>query len=232
MTNGKRPTLVEDISPHMPGLQKAQTLGDRIRIVREFRGITQQELSDRIAGRGSDGKQARSSVSQWERNSSAPPVDKVPLIAEVLKVKPSFLAFGMFEDTKIDTEKFGFQLIPEVSFESATSKTEGQKWGIPTAFLRNELNIMNFDDLGIHRVLAAGEDYEYGDRIIVDFGAKKPSPAGHFLYWDGYATNVARMTLVPGPKPVVKVSAGDSSFEAAPDKLGILGRVKGVWKKA
>jgi transcriptional regulator with XRE-family HTH domain len=236
MTIRKLPTP-DEIEANIPGFAKAKSIGDRIRMVREWRGVTQQTLSENVAGRGDgkDGKRARSSVSQWERNISVPPYDKLEDVADFLKVPPSFLAFGSQQKTTPpDPNVLGYALIPEVVFESATNKRNGQIWGVPTGFLRNEMNVINYDNLIIHKVDGGSETYDVNDRVLVDLGQNKPSPPGDFLLWDGFAPTIARVSIIPGPGKVqAKVHQGPgNSYEAAADKIHILGRIKGVWKKA
>ncbi len=63
------------------------TIGKRIRLARELRGINQRELSNRL-----DIQQP--TVSHWEADHSDMRISSVVKIAEVLAVPPGWLAFG------------------------------------------------------------------------------------------------------------------------------------------
>lgn len=235
MTVKKKIAVVEEVDPNLPGYQKAETVGDRIKLVREWRGVTQKVLSQQVAGR-TENHRARSSVSQWERGQSITPLDKLVVVADFLRVRPEYLAFGVSRrpvETTPDPDRLGYAMVPEVIFETPATKTVGQYWGIPTGFLRNEISCATLDNLIVHKVESPSDAHEVGDRVIVDLNQHKPSPPGHFLYWDGLAANIARIGVSQAtPKLMVRVTPGvGTSFEVPADKVTILGRVKGTWKK-
>lgn len=220
----------------IPGFQKAKTIGDRIRVIREWRGVTQKTLSENVAGR-EEGKRARSSVSQWERNFSLPSYDKLADVAHFLDVTPEFLAYGVTtapKEVAPDPDKLGYALVPEGVFESQTNRRNVATWGIPAPFLRSELGCDKFAELMIHKIEGTCEPYERGDRVLVDLSQTKPSPPGFFLLWDGLAATLAHVSVTPSAngKLQARVKSDVGTYEAPIDKIHILGRIKGTWKKA
>ncbi len=77
---------------------------------------------------------------------------------------------------------------------------------------------------------------EFGDRLVIDLSNNRPSPSGVFLIWNGVSVALAKVTVYPSndPKKPPKVSYGASAEtqEVPVANLNILGRVKGVWKRA
>lgn len=69
-------------------------IGQRIRQLREERGLTQDELAKRC------GYKSRSSINKIELSRSLP-LDKVEIIAKALSVPPGYL-MGWDDDTQID----------------------------------------------------------------------------------------------------------------------------------
>jgi transcriptional regulator with XRE-family HTH domain len=65
--------------------------GERLRVARAERGITQSQLADAIAERNGGIGCTRAAVSAWERGVSAPSPEARPIIARALKVPASRL---------------------------------------------------------------------------------------------------------------------------------------------
>lgn len=63
-----------------------QTFNQNIRNFRKFRGLTQEELANRLG-------KTKNVVSNWERGDNAPDVDNIEMICRVLSVTPNQL-FG------------------------------------------------------------------------------------------------------------------------------------------
>lgn len=90
--------MVKDRTPIHGGLDERSfratsvdedTIGGRIRAARISRNMTQDELARAVGGVG------RSGAAQWERNAAVPAVGTISRIAQILLVKPEFIAFGV-----------------------------------------------------------------------------------------------------------------------------------------
>lgn len=59
-------------------------VGEKIKRARLLAGLTQKQFGELIGGKGI------STVSEWESGKRSPDIELLPLIAQVLNVKPSF----------------------------------------------------------------------------------------------------------------------------------------------
>ncbi len=73
-------------------------LGKVLRIYREASGLTQKELALEL------GYESPQFISDWEREKSQPPMNKVIQLARLLKVDDSELVRWMIEDAKQQVE--------------------------------------------------------------------------------------------------------------------------------
>lgn len=222
--------------------------GKRLKEARAGRNLTQDALAKQLThileveGTVADDNKkkvrGRSSIAQWETGRAFPEFTTIRAIARAVNKSPEYLAFGITGEPKVvapDPEELGYVLAPEIKIINEHKHEEVQKWGLPLDWLRGELGVTSsYKDIAIYKVEVNGDPFEYGDRVIIDRNNFKPSPPGHFLYWDGVGANIAKMRVVPsaGKKHIAKISAPDGDFEVDVDKLSIIGRVKGVWKKA
>lgn len=232
MVKGKPQRMVREAPD--PGSQaKADikdTFGWRVKQARMDAGLTQDQLAKQL-------DLGRTAVTQWELAGAVPAAKTIAAVAKVLNVKESFLAYGDTNEPVVlapDPEKLGYALIDEVRF--GVSKDDREKvnqWGLPTTWLRNELHVRSLDSLFVYTVDTAGGRYEYGDRLIVDGGDYRPSPPGQFLIWDGIGAVIGHLQVIPGgKKTMVKVTTeGAEPYETEMDRLQVIGRVKGVWRK-
>lgn len=211
------------------------TIGYRIREARKSKGFTQEQVA-KIAGL------QRSSVAQWERNDSTPPIPTVAEVAKYLEVQPEYIAYGRTDDPVVvapDPDVLGFALVSEVRFGTdPTKKIDVQKWGLPAQWLRAEIGITEWGSILVYKVEVAFTDlYLSGDRVIVDTAesARRPSPPGMFLYWDGVGPAIGHVAIIPQPvakKLTARVKTPYGEFESDPDKLLIIGRIKGTMAKS
>lgn len=74
-------------------------IADRIRMMREQRGMTQQDLADAI------GLKSRSSINKIEKNTYEIGLDKIKKIAKALNCDPDYLVFGNEEDKKAEINR-------------------------------------------------------------------------------------------------------------------------------
>ncbi len=207
-----------------------KTVGGRIRALREKESLTQQDIA-KIMG------MSRAGVAQWELNVTSVSIQKAVELAKLLHTTPQFLAFGIDGQPKIEyIERPDSARIPEVMFGAKpTEVTELRNWTVPQDYLKGELHVLSTENLIIWRVEGSdmAPSYEYGDKVIVDMNAKRPSPSGIFLVWDGVGPALRNVAVVPvGGKPTARVATldGKETFEVAIDKLTIIGRARGVLK--
>jgi transcriptional regulator with XRE-family HTH domain len=218
------------------------SIGMRIKISRENVNLTQLDLAKRLTHKrvkGKDKHYTRSTVAQWERNDSIPPVDLFEYMAKELNTTAEFLAFGVTMEPKVvlpKPDELGYVLVPEVTFRSEDATDEVAKWGLPVHWLRTEMGVVSLDKLVIYKVEADSAGFSFGDRIIIDRGSVRPTPSGKFLHWDGVGPVVSAIMVIPAhgtaKKPIAKVTGVDGTYETDIDKLHIIGRVKGLWAKA
>jgi transcriptional regulator with XRE-family HTH domain len=209
-----------------------QTLGGRIKEKRVDAGMTQAELA-RLLGK------SRSNIAQYERNDSVPPMPVAAEMAKALNAPMSFFVDGKAgpEPRMPNADELGYALVEEVVHTGQTETQKSQQWALPTNWLRNEIGCADTTQVLMVKVEAGIGRYEYGDRVVIDTSpaGRRPSPPGTFLYWDGFAAALGEISVHPDPsgkKHVAKVTTTHGAYETVPDKLVILGRVKGVFKKA
>lgn len=207
------------------------SVGTRIRRAREDAQMTQQDVAKLLG-------LSRAAIAQWETGVTSPSINTVTEVAKLLDKPAQWLAFGVgSEPTVIYKPAEGTVAIGEVMFgEKPDEKIAVREWHVPADYLRGELRAGSNDGLILWRVEAANMEptYEYGDRVIVDTSARKASPPGIFLVWDGVGPALNHVTVVPtGGKAVARVSSTDgktASYEVPAEKLVIIGRVRGVLK--
>jgi transcriptional regulator with XRE-family HTH domain len=204
-----------------------ETVGDRIIEARKAKDMTQLNLSKRLGI-------SRAAVGQWEINSTSPSIAKLEEVAMILKVEPQWLAYNVSSgEPRVvyrSPEDDDIKWVTELTFgDTFDSSTEGDKWGIPTEYLTHELRsdpeqtiICTVDSQAVEPAL------EYGDKVFVNRFDIKPSPAGIFVFWDGIGMAFARMQVVPGATPKVRISQkGLDAYDMELKDIQIIGRVKG-----
>jgi transcriptional regulator with XRE-family HTH domain len=214
--------------------QQRETVGFRIARLRGNRELTQDQLAKKL-------DVSRSSIAQWERNESTPSLTTLRQLAAVMQTAPEYLAFGVDMEPKVvmpAPETMGFAVAHEVQFgESPDELIETGKWGLPIGWLKTELGVTSYDGLIVFRVEVDSAGFSFGDRVIVDRSQKRASPPGTFLYWDGIGPAIGQIMVIPGGTsgkkgPVAKINGASGSYEVDINSLKIIGRVRGVWKKA
>ena len=73
------------------------TIADRILELRKVRGISQEELADKIGV-------SRQAVSKWESEQSVPELDKIVLLSNFFDVTTDYLLKGIEENKKNDKQ--------------------------------------------------------------------------------------------------------------------------------
>lgn len=207
-----------------------ETFGWRIREARDRKSITQHQLAQQIGLK-------RAAIAQWERNESTPSLSTIREAAEYLGTAPEFLAFGIGSQSESAEAAAGepnCSLVPEVEFrDSPDDRIHVRSWGLPTDWLRAELNLMSPESLIVFRIDGAMSQ-KVGDRVIVDCNQRRPSPPGYYLHWDGMAAVVSHIAVVPatGTQSVMACVTGTAgTYELPADELALIGRVRGAWRR-
>lgn len=112
-------------------------------------------------------------------------------------------------------------------------ESERAAWGFPWGWVRHDLRLPPGDGWTLEVVTAAGDSMadtiEHGDKVLVNKSDRSPSPPGVFALWDGVATVVKRLEIVPGSTPpkvrVISDNPHYPAYERAPDEIQIIGRV-------
>lgn len=205
--------------------------GTRVREARVKVKMTQDTLAKHLD------YATRSTVAQWERFKNVPDTPTIERIAELLSVSPQWLAYGVTDEPKVvapNPQQLGYVLVPEIKFGDTPADTDtNQTWGLPFEWLRGEMHVTDVTNLAIVQVDTPCAPFEFGDRIIIDRNSTKVSPPGPFMIWDGVGAVVAHVSVVPsGRKPTARVKTDQDTYESEIEKLTVIGRVRGVWKKA
>ncbi len=216
----------DDGTPGPRRLREPTTVGKRIAHAREAKDMSQAELA-RLKGI------SRSAVGQWERDATSPPISTIEEIAMILGVTPEWLAFGVKHGERTvlklpDSENFA--QIEEVRFtdDPDAPETVG-RWGAPKDWISRQ-STSTPENLRVVEVRSDGAGLRQGEKVLVDTGSTRPSPAGTFLYWDGMGAVFARMSAVPGAdEPRVRIDMNGDSIDLPISKLRIIGRVVGRW---
>lgn len=214
---------------------KATGFGDRVRTLRLARDLSQIAVAKQVGC-------SRSTIAQWENGSAIPRLRKMGVLANVLDTTSHYLTHGIEDGPTMvqpDMSDIGCYLVSEVVFgESPTDTTTTMQWGLPTQWLRHDLNVMDVTKVILYRIEAAyaASRYEHGDTLVIDTGYHRLSPGGTFLYWDGVGPAIADISVIPVPvknKVLAKIRNMDGTeFEADVDALVIIGRVRGLWRKS
>jgi phage repressor protein C with HTH and peptisase S24 domain len=106
-------------------------------------------------------------------------------------------------------------------------------WSMPTEYLRYELGI-NSANFGILETVGDSMDPTIlsGDRVMVNFDDRTPSPPGIFALWDGLGTVIKRVEHIPNSEPITFRIISDNnrydSYERTADEVNVIGRV--IWR--
>ena len=73
------------------------TIADRIQSLRKSKGMSQEELADKVGV-------SRQSVSKWESEQAAPDLDKIVIMSDIFEVTTDYLLKGI-EPVKTDDHK-------------------------------------------------------------------------------------------------------------------------------
>lgn len=210
-----------------------ENVGKRIRAARERAEVTQDYIAKRLG-------MSRAGIAQWEGGVTSPSIEKVDQVAKLTGTTPQWLAYGIDGAPVIERKPpEGTVEVKEVVFGDKVADMQPTgSWSVPEAYLKGDLHVLSNEGLIIWRAESdtMSPAYEYGDRILIDTNAKRPSPPGMFLIWDGVGPALAQINVVQaaGNKQIARVNISASasadegtSYSSPVDKLSIIGRVRG-----
>ena len=90
------------------------TIADRIQSLRKAKGMSQEELADKVGV-------SRQSVSKWESEQAAPDLDKIVIMSEIFEVTTDYLLKGI-EPIKTDDHKTMADVIDQKVLTEQNSK--------------------------------------------------------------------------------------------------------------
>lgn len=188
------------------------------------------------------GYTSHATIHNWVKNNVEPPREGIIALAKLTGKTVAWLEYGI-DSSPVEVipsaEKMGYALVPEVVFgESISDRREVHKWGLPVDFLK-ELQIVDTNLAMVYRVGNQAGRHEYGDRLLIDGGQRKAGP-GEYLYWHANAPAIGNLSVPPtvtGKKAPIKVRtfAGggeEETHEIEADKLQIIGRLRGTWRRS
>ncbi len=90
------------------------TIADRIQSLRKSKGMSQEELADRIGV-------SRQAVSRWESEQATPDLEKVVIMSDIFEVTTDYLLKGI-EPVKADEHKTMADVIDQKIFTEKNGK--------------------------------------------------------------------------------------------------------------
>ena len=218
-------------------------MGQRIKLVREDRGISQTALAARVGVK----QQTIGAIESGTAGKTAYLVQ----IAEALDVDPVWLQTGHGKAPQLGEHLGNTPDLPAPSVDRdmlfapvydvraaagdgfvIDHETQKGAWPFPRTYLRHVLGISS-SDLAVIEVVgdSMSPTLETGDRVLVDLKDKRPAPPGLFVLWDGDGTVVKRVERVLNSRPAVLSITSDNprhrTYERPADEISIVGRV--VW---
>ncbi|HMR29634.1 MAG TPA: hypothetical protein PKA13_16870 [Geminicoccaceae bacterium] len=164
------------------------------------------------------------------QRASAPSIERIAAVAKILDERPEWLAYGINQEPRIEyRQSEGTVTIAEVMFGTSPSEeiTVGS-WAAPVEWIHDELRA----DPAKLRLVELTSDafapqYEEGEKLLVDLSMCVPQPKGMFLIADGVGVSLAKLTIVPGSVPMIRVAPSrDESYEVEVSKLRVVGKVR------
>lgn len=154
-----------DLPGSIDSLTALDTVGKRIAFARAAAGLTQAELHRQLG-------KSRATIVQYEQDNINPPVAVVKAIADILNVRPEFLAFGRNgSDSLINTDSI-------VGIEENTTSQDGKDIRIKHYFSKEMLQDFKIrnDRLIIFTLKHDAKNFRLRpfDRVVIDPDILKP----------------------------------------------------------
>lgn len=225
---------------------------NRIRQIREDRGLSQQELADRV---GTSNQQIsllergeRQLTANWmERLAKGLDVNPADLMGRAGDIqparKPRSSRAGIVQIPEVDVRAgmgFGAESAVEYEFDTDGDFLETDRivgaWQLPADYMRSELRVSP-DASRIFEVQGDSMEptLETGDRVLVNTADRLPSPPGLFALWDGFGVVVKRIEHLLNSDPPTLSIASDNpkhrTYERTAEEVNIIGRVKWVARR-
>lgn len=88
-------------------------IADRIQILRKTKGISQEELAEKVGV-------SRQAVSKWESEQSTPEIDKIIILSDYFEVTTDYILKGIEPSQKIEEENDNF-IISQILYIASTA---------------------------------------------------------------------------------------------------------------
>lgn len=172
-------------------------------------------------------------------------------LAQVLDVTTDWLARSMEDESNAHFPDFddrptvrkgdasAFLTVPEYDIKVSAGggyvidrEALKAEWPFNRAYIENELRL---SPGALSMVEVRGDSMEpllrTGDRVVVDHGDNNPASGGIFVIWDGSATVVKRLEMIPYSQPpkvvLISENKAHNQYTVNADVVNIVGRV--VW---
>ncbi|MBB6250924.1 LexA family transcriptional regulator [Nitrospirillum iridis] len=215
---------------------------NRIRELREARGLTQEQLGTLI---GTD----KTVISKLESGRTRLSQPRMVLIAaslgcslaellEPVVAAPPVPGWG--QDPSVDVAEIdihgdrrsGFLASHDGGPQGFREDEATAQWRFPAAYLSAELQVQA---AAVRIVEVRGDGMEPtllpGDRVMVNLADQSPSPSGIFALWDGQGVVIKRLEVIMGSYPPVIEIRSDNPhhrvYERSAADIDIIGRI--VW---
>lgn len=204
---------------HRPEAEAPRTPGERMTKLRKELGLRQEDVAVQIKFVRKDGLEStmsRSAYCMYEANAVTMDIDRVVLIARVLKTTPEYLAYGITDDNAVNEVEWANGEFVHV-----------RKWSINDDWLyaRYEAEAA---ELALIQITQTYNDLKSGDMAVVRLGAKPGAKGGVFVFSDD-DTDGAQVAHITKPSRssdyVVTDSNGERNLDE--DSVVLLGKVIG-----
>lgn len=215
-----------------------------LREIREAKGLTQKQLAELL-------NTTDVSVSRYEKEESRLTLPLLRKMARELRCTVADLIGETDERGEVQRperqlipeEERRFALIGELDITAtagggtAPETTEvSAEWGFPVDWVRYEMRARPVD---LSIISVEGDSMSPtilpGDKVVVNRGARSPSPPGLFVLWDGLGLVAKRLEHIPrSDPPRVRIMSDNERYrpyEATAEEVEIVGRIVGRWER-
>ncbi len=204
---------VDTMSGNEPASPFAIAVGQRLKAARTERGQSQEEVA-RHAG------VSRPAYGMWEAGKVLPDVARLAVLADYLRVRPEYLAFGVGADRDADSA-----WIEEVAPSAGNRLQPQAKWALPSGLIKNlvsdNLKIVesprNIREIGVAR----------GDKLMLDISHHDVDSPGYYAFWNGSAIEVGFASRIMAENETLsrKIMLGGTTHSIASGDVRIAGKV-------
>lgn len=170
---GQNPAREVRTHAHRPEGDAPRTPGERMTKLRKDLGLRQEDVATQIKFMRKDGMEStmsRSAYCMYEANAVTMDIDRVVLIARVLKTTPEYLAYGISDDNAVDEVEWAHGEFSHV-----------RKWSINDDWLYARYEA-EASELVLIQVDQPYNEFKEGDMAVVRLNAKPGARGGDFVF--------------------------------------------------